>query len=174
MEKFDLYDKNRIRTGETMVRGETSAEEYLHIVVHICIIDSAGRMLIQKRCDSKKNWGGMWDLSAGGMAVEGEDSCAAAERETAEELGLKIDFSSARPAFTINFPLGFDDYYIINRDIELSEISPQKEEVSDVSFAGIDEIFSMIDSGTFVPFYKSLIKMIFDMRYTANSFAERK
>lgn len=169
MEKFDLYDKNRIKTGETMTRGEKRDEGYLHIVVHACIIASDGKMLVQQRVVSKKNWGGMWDLSAGGMAVAGEDSCAAVTRETSEEIGLNIDFSSLRPSFTVNFVHGFDDYYIVNMDADISSLSLQKEEVAAVKWADFDEICSMIDEGSFVPYHKSLIKLIFDMRNCADA-----
>ena len=45
----------------------------------------------------------MWDLTAAGSALQGESSWQAAEREVAEEIGLKIDLSNKRPIFSINF-----------------------------------------------------------------------
>ena len=169
MEKVDLYDKNRIRTGETMIRGEKREGGYLHVVVHICIINSQGEMLIQRRQPFKKTWGGMWDLSAGGMAAAGEDSCTAAERELFEELGIKFDFSESRPCFTVNFPHGFDDYYIINTDADISSLSLQQEEVADAAWASYEQICRMIDGGDFIPYHKSLLKLIYDMRYGADA-----
>lgn len=169
MEKVDIYDKNRIKTGETMIRGEKRDGGYLHIVVHICVINSEGKMLIQKRQASKKTWSGMWDLSAGGMAVAGEDSCTAAERELFEELGIKIDFSDKRPCFTVNFLHGFDDYYIINMDADISSLSLQQEEVAEADWADYNKICGMIDDGSFIPYHKSLVKLIYDMRYGADA-----
>ena len=64
----------------------------------------------------------------------------------------------------MNFETGFDDYYIIGKDIELSELTLQESEVQAVKFADKDEILSMIDSGIFIPYHKSLIAMIFDMK----------
>ena len=47
-------------------------------------------MLIQKRAHEKKAWPDLWEVSAGGSALAGEDSWQAAEREVFEELGLKL------------------------------------------------------------------------------------
>lgn len=60
----------------------------------------------------------MWDLSVGGSAIAGESSSQAAERELAEELGLKMDLSDVRPQFTTTFRNGFDDYYIVKNDFD--------------------------------------------------------
>ena len=49
MELWDVYDVVRNKTGRTMVRGETFAEGDYHLVVHVCIFNSKGEMLIQKR-----------------------------------------------------------------------------------------------------------------------------
>ena len=51
----------------------------------------------------KRKWAGLWDLSAAGSAVSGENSRDAAERETREELGLEIDLGNARPVLTIHW-----------------------------------------------------------------------
>ena len=165
-ERFDVYDKNRIKTGETILRGEKSknSSEWLRSVVHICIIDSREKMLIQQRQSFKKGWSGMWDISVGGGVLAGETPCEAAEREAMEELGLEFDFSQLRPSFTVNFPHGFDDYFIIWKDVELTELVLQQEEVQAVKWADREEIFRMIDSGEFIPYHKSLIQLIFDMK----------
>ena len=55
----------------------------------------------------------MWDLTAGGSALQGENSRQAAEREVFEEIGLKLDLSDVRADFSIGFDEGFDDYYLL-------------------------------------------------------------
>lgn len=164
MELFDVYDKNRLKTGRTLVRGEKQTEDYLRAVVHICIINSKSEMLIQQRQSSRKSWADMWDVSVGGGVRSGEDPCQAAEREAAEELGLKIDFSGMRPALTVNFVHGFDDYFIVRADPDISSLKLQQEEVKDAKWAGLDEIISMIDDGSFIPYHKSLISLLFDLK----------
>lgn len=61
--------------------------------------------------------------------MQGENSQQAAEREVAEELGLGIDLSDRRPDFTINFVHGFDDYYLLEQEVDLASLRLQEEEV---------------------------------------------
>ena len=81
-----------------------------------------------------------------------------------EELGLDLSFANIRPNLTVNFDNGFDDFYLINRDIDLASLTLQTEEVQAVRWASLDEIFAMIDDGSFIPFFKSFIRLLFDIR----------
>lgn len=164
MELFDLYTADRERTGRTMVRGGAHPEGLYRLVVHVCIFDSQGRMLIQQRQPFKKGWSNLWDISVGGCAVVGDDSRAAAERETREELGLAVDLSGERPSMTIYWERGFDDYYVVNRDVDLSALHLQYEEVQRVKWATLQEILEMIDDGRFIPYEKSQIELLFFRR----------
>ena len=84
MELFDLYDDERNFTGETIERGKPLPESRYHLVIHICILGSDGKMLIQQRQPFKKSFPGKWDVSVGGSAVAGENSRQAASRELYE------------------------------------------------------------------------------------------
>lgn len=106
----------------------------------------------------------MWDITVGGSATKGDTSQTAIERELYEEIGLKIDLQSARPHLTINFDVGFDDVYFIEKEIDIRTLKLQYEEVQQVKWATIDEIFQKIDEGIFIPYYKSLIQLFFDSR----------
>ncbi|WP_346897457.1 hypothetical protein [Clostridium sp. UBA7503] len=64
----------------------------------------------------------------------------------------------------MNFNNGFDDIYLIEQDVDINELSLQYEEVQKVKWASKEEIFSMIDSGEFIPYYQSLIQLFFDSR----------
>jgi len=164
MELFDLYTADRVKTDRTMVRGEQTPEGFYRMVVHVCIFDSEGRMLIQQRQPFKRGWSNLWDISVGGSAVSGDSSRSAAERETFEELGLVIDLKSVRPTLTIHFEHGFDDIYVLTMPVNLSSLKLQYEEVQAVRWASEDEILQMIDDGLFIPYEKSLIKLLFFRR----------
>ncbi len=164
MELWDLYDKDRNRLGKTMVRGEKIPEGTYRLVVHLCIFNSRGQMLIQQRQTFKDGWPGMWDVTVGGSTVAGESSAQAMERETLEEIGVKHSFENERPVLTVHFKDGFGDLYIINRDIELSELKLQAEEVKDARWASLGEILEMIDNGTFIPYTKSFIELAFFLK----------
>ena len=164
MELFDLYTEDRVKNGRTMVRGEPVPEGCYRIVVHICIFDSEGRMLIQQRQPFKHGWSNMWDITVGGSAVAGDDSRSAAERETREELGLEIDLSEVRPSLTLYWEHGFDDYYLLTQDVDPESLHLQYEEVQAVRWADRDEIMQMIDDGRFIPYDKGLIDLLFFQR----------
>ncbi len=164
MEKWDLYDENRIKTSETVERGEYFSPDRYRVVVHLCIIGSDGKMLIQQRQKDKNSWANLWDLSVGGHVVSGETSQQGIQRELYEELGLQIDMSNIRPSLTMNFNSGFDDIYIIRRDVDLSELTLQESEVQAVRFASCEEILSMIDGKTFIPYHKNYISLLFDLK----------
>ncbi len=160
-ELWDVYDRDRIRTGKLHKRGERLPEGQYHMVVHVCIFNSRNRMLIQQRQPFKEAWNNMWDLTVGGSAVAGDSSQQAAEREVFEELGLKIDLSDARPEFTVNFPEGFDDYYLIRMDVDISQLVLQEAEVQRVRWADKEEVLKMQEEGTFIPYW--FLDKLFDI-----------
>ena len=169
MELFDLYTADREKTGKTMVRGEAVPAGFYRLVIHVCVFDEAGHMLIQQRQPFKSGWSNMWDISVGGSAVAGDSSRSAAERETMEELGLTIDLKNTRPALTVCFGNGFDDYYVLTKNVDLNTLRLQPEDVQTVRWAGEEEILQMIDDGRFIPYEKSLIGFLFSRRLNRSS-----
>ena len=164
MEKWDVYDKDRNKIEKQITRGDAMEPNELHVVVHVCIFNSKGQMLIQQRQPFKQGWSNLWDITCGGSAVAGDTSQQAASRELFEELGIRYDFNNMRPQFTINFELGFDDYYLIECDIDLNELTLQQEEVQAVKWASQEEIINLIEDGTFIPYYESVIGFLFEGR----------
>ena len=55
MEAWDLYTQDRVKTGQTMLRGDPVPEGLFHLQVHVCIFNEQGEMLIQQR-QSTKRW----------------------------------------------------------------------------------------------------------------------
>lgn len=164
MEIWDLYTEDRQPTGRTMIRGSEHPEGFYRIVVHVCIFNNRGQMLIQQRQPFKDGWPNMWDVSAGGSVVSGESSREAAEREVLEELGLNISLEGVRPAITISFKEGFDDNYVVVKDVNDKDIVLQEEEVQGYKWAYEEEILKMIEDGIFIPYHKGKIELLFFLR----------
>lgn len=135
IELWDVYTKDRVRTGQLHVRGQQIQKDQYHLVVHVCIFNSKNEMLIQQRQPFKSGWPNVWDITMGGSAVAGDNSSQAAEREVFEELGIKID---------------------------LSEIVLQETEVKAVKWASKEEILRMQEEGTFIPYW--FLDKLFDMK----------
>lgn len=143
MEKRDLYDINRNLIGKTIEKNETiPANTYIMVVV-IFIQNYNNAFLIQKRSIKK---GGKW-ATTGGHPKAGENSLQGILTEVQEELGIKIEnptlFKQANAKDVIC------DLYYIKKNIEINEITIQKEEVADVMWASIDEIDKLMSEGNF-------------------------
>jgi isopentenyldiphosphate isomerase len=164
MELWDLYTKDREKTDKTILRGEEIPDNYYRLIIHVCIFNDKGEMLIQQRQPFKKGWPNMWDFSVGGCAKSGDTSQTAAEREVAEEIGLNISLKDVRPSLTVNFLHGFDDIYLIEKNVDLAKLKLQYEEVQAVKWASINEIYKMIDDNSFIPYHKSLVELLFFLR----------
>ena len=88
MEKWDAYDSklNKIE-GVTLIRGEQVPEGYFHLCSEIIVRHTDGSYLIMQR-DKRRHLGGMWEATAGGSALQGEDPLTCAMRELQEETGI--------------------------------------------------------------------------------------
>ncbi|MCK1245907.1 NUDIX domain-containing protein [Streptococcus uberis] len=163
-EYWDIYTKDRQLTGQKMIRGQAFPEGACHLVVHVCIFNEQGQMLIQQRHKTKESWPEYWDLTVGGSALAGETAQEAAMREVKEEIGLSLDLSETMPAFTINFDNGFDDTFLVVENITIENITFPDNEVQDVKWASYNDITQMINQGIFIPYFDSKIRMCFEMR----------
>ena len=163
MEAWDLYTQDRVKTGQTMLRGDPVPEGLFHLQVHVCIFNEQGEMLIQQRQSTKRWYAGLWDYSVGGSAVAGDTSLAAAERETLEELGLRVSLAGRKPAVTRWYGSMIDDYYILPLNVALSDLHLQREEVQAVRWAGREDILVLLAEGQFCPNPPGMIALLFDL-----------
>ena len=138
----DLYDKNSNKTNKTYRKGDSIPEGYYPMVVMVVIRNSNGEFLMQKSVETKgEDWG-----VTGGHPKSGETPIEGIITEVKEELGL--DFSNE------NFILydfgcdGKDCYkmYFVNKDIDLNNITIQKEELTEVKWFSMDELKHMVDT----------------------------
>ena len=173
MEFFDLYDVTRTKTGQVLERGNKVPEGFYRLVVHACVFDSEGRMLIQKRCPDKSGWSGMWDITAGGSALAGDSSQQAASRELLEEVGIDYSLDGKRPAMTIYFDRGFNDIYTINMDVDIDKLTLQATEVEQVRWATEEEILEMMKQKEFVLYKASFISLLFFLRNHNGAFTHK-
>ncbi len=89
MERWDAYDKafHKIE-GMTLIRGEAIPDGCFHLVCDIIVRHTDGSYLLMQR-DPRKHFGGMWEATAGGSALQGETPLECARRELWEETGIR-------------------------------------------------------------------------------------
>lgn len=170
MEKFEVFDNDRLPLKKFYSYGEKRNLGENRIASHICIFNKKGQMLISQRQSDMKSCPNMWDFSSGGGATGNENGRQCAQRELKEELGVDYDFSKVRASFTFNSENEFDDYFIIDLNLDEKKLKLQKEEVKNVKWAEKTEILRLLKEKQFVPYKKSLVELIFDYKNQRNSF----
>mgnify|MGYP005776365045 CR=1 FL=1 len=151
-EYFDVLSENGDYTGKIETREKCHKEGLWHKAVVVFIINSKNQVLLQKRSAKKKLWPNMWDITAGGHVDAGEFGFQAVIRECKEELGIELKrnemfFIGASTSINIKGDVinkHFNEYYISNKDIDLSNIKLQEDEVSEVKWVDKDEIIKRI------------------------------
>ena len=146
MERWDIYDKNKVRTGRTMERNHFNLEddEY-HLTVLGVIRRPDGRFLITKRVMTKAWAPGWWEVS-GGAAQAGEESEEAVRREVLEETGLDVRNAEGGYLFTYKRenPGEGDNYFVdvyrFVMDIDDKDLKLQTEETDGYMFATLEQI----------------------------------
>ena len=143
IELRDLYDKNSNKTDKTYYKGDDIPKGYYPMVVMVVIRNSDGKFLMQKRVESK---GGDWGVT-GGHPKSGETPIEGIITEVKEELGLDI----SKEEF-VEYESGCDGkdcykMYFVNKDIDLDDITIQKEELSEVRWFSMDELKRMVNTG---------------------------
>ncbi|MDE6434944.1 MAG: NUDIX domain-containing protein [Lachnospiraceae bacterium] len=167
MELWDIYDKNKQRTGRTMKRNDwcLKDDEY-HLTVLGVVARTDKRFLITKRVMTKAWAPGWWEVS-GGAAMAGEDSEDAVKREVLEETGLDVagfeggylfSYKRENPGEGDNY---FVDVYRFVGDFDESDLCLQEAETDGYMLATIDEIKMFAKQGIFLHY--DSIKQAFEL-----------
>lgn len=145
MELRDLYDKDRKLTGEKIYKGQNIPQGRYYITVVIFIQNSKNEFLLQKRSKKKD---GKW-ATTGGHPIFGQTSEEGIITEVKEELDIDIVSENIKLFKTIKTKDDFVDIYYLKEDVDITKIKIQKEEVSDIKWATIEEIKKLIKSEAF-------------------------
>lgn len=134
-------------------------EGRLHRSIHLWIINDEGNILLQYRAGDKKLYPNTWDVSVGGHVSTNEHSLDAVFRETKEELGVDLDIGSLEHFATIPERLRYDDIdsnelvdvFIARQNINEEDIKLQEEEVANICWVSIEELFNLMDNDRLLP-----------------------
>lgn len=166
-ERWDIYDKNKIRTGRTMKRNDfTLADDEYHLSVLGVVRTPDRRFLITKRKMDKRWAPGWWEVPGGGV-MAGENSFQAALREVKEETGIDVsdadgrfcfDYHRENPGEGDNY---FVDIYLFVKAFSEEDVILQESEATDFSLATVEEIKALANEGIFLHY--DSIKDVFSL-----------
>ncbi len=159
MEMFQLVDRDGNPAGQAE-REECHGNPLLiHLVVHLHVLDPAGRLLLQKRAMSKDTNPGLWDTSVGGHVRAGEDVTEALQREAREELG--IDAAGARflygYLYSNSFETEFARCFLLRHT---GKVVADPEEIEEVRFFSFTEIGALLGTGFLTPMFEHELPML--------------
>lgn len=148
-EIWDLLDEKGQKTGKTMQKGQSIPDGFFHPGADIWILNSENKIFIQKRSPKKKLSPNVWAMT-GGSTIQGETSLQTIERETLEELGIKLNLENVEFVKRFREDKVFIDTYFIRQNIDLNDIVMQEDEVCDVKWASFEEIDELVKNGQFI------------------------
>jgi isopentenyl-diphosphate delta-isomerase len=85
---IELVDKHGRTLGHMPKLAAHEPPGRLHRAVSIFLLDSRGRLLLQRRASSKYHSGGLWSNTCCSHPAPGEDPADASARRVKEELGI--------------------------------------------------------------------------------------
>ena len=142
-EYWDLYDANRKMLGRTIKRGDAFAEGEYYVCCEVWMQNSEGKLLMTQRHPDKKA-GGLWEFTGGGV-LAGETTKQAAVRELSEELGVIAEEADLSLLEVYQHKNYFMDIYVAKKDVEISSLVLQSEEVVDAKWVSHEELLQMIE-----------------------------
>ena len=153
-EKLDVLNERGEFTGIIETREECHKKGLWHRCVYAFVIDKDSNILLQKRSANKKLWPNLWDVTVGGHVDSGEFGRQALIRECKEELGIDIcdkDIKylvgscskTTKGKITNN---QFNECYLITKNIDISKVKLQEEEVAEIKFFTKEEVLERINN----------------------------
>lgn len=142
MEYLDIYNEKKEKLNKKVKRGDKILANE-HILVSVIFIEnSEGKFLIQKTSKEK----GEKYATTGGHVLSGETSKEAIIREVKEELGLDISNEDIIHIGDLLFGIPFGEIYYLKKDLDITKLKPQQEEVEKVEYLSKNEILKLIEN----------------------------
>ena len=151
MEMLETFDAWGQPTGEVVSRDICHAEGLWHQTVHLWVVDSWGRLLLQRRALDRESNPGRWDISAAGHISSGQSALEAVLRESYEEIGLSISAEDLQYCGRVKH--GYDGPKFMNREFqEIYLLQLQSDATSGTVVEGEDEIKIKIQASEVMDF----------------------
>ncbi len=147
MEEVILVDENDKQIG-TEEKIQAHKESKLHRALSVFILNSQGKMLLQRRAKSKYHSPGLWTNACCSHPRPGEKTHDAATRRLQEEMGFSCKLSEA---FSFTYMIKFDnglsehEYDHVFVGVYDKEPMPNPDEVDSWKWISLPELKSDIE-----------------------------
>ncbi|MDR3084869.1 MAG: NUDIX domain-containing protein [Christensenellaceae bacterium] len=141
MEEIDLYLESGLPAGQRMEKDLAHERGLLHRAVAVWLQDEEGRLILQRRSESKLFAPNLLDISFAGHLRAGENAAEAILREAQEELGLSLDLCALQYLFSCRDRFDGGPHLIENEIVDLylykTPIRPQDCSFADGEVSGL-------------------------------------
>ena len=145
-EFWDVYNEHRVPSGRLHKRGAPLKKGEYHLVVDVVVINTDGRVLIDRRSPQKRNCPNYWEFTSGSV-LAGEQSRQGALRELSEELGLQVDESSLQLLGSTRVDHRLVDTYMLIMPVDPANLSLQAEEVAEAKLVTLQQLDEICRTG---------------------------
>lgn len=173
-ELIDIVNLKGEPTGNACMKSFAHQNGILHASVHCWFYNKQGEILIQKRAKNKDIYPDLWDVSVAGHIASEENFTEAAIREIKEEIDVTVlkqeliykgiwEEKHQHSNGLIDHEI--HHIFLIELKTELTNLTPQAEEVSDLKLVTLDYLENNYTNTTsFVPhdldYYQHIIKLL--------------
>ena len=154
-EILDLYDRNGVRTGETMIRGTKVPAGRRVLIVSIVTLNSSGEILLTRRAEGK-TYAGCWEIT-GGCVQSGETAAQGAVRELFEETGIQVTESELELRGTASGADYIHAFYLVRKDVPVGGLHLLAGETDAAKWAKPSEYLEMAAVRKTIPLHISLL-----------------
>lgn len=157
MEYVDVLDIEGNKTGKVKAKDECHRDGDWHLGINVWIVNPRQELLVQKRSPHMNAAPNKWDASTSGHVSAGEESIDTAQKEVREELGLELKKSDFEFLFRYKnhqafqegkfIENGFTEVFLVEKDVKLTELTLDKNEVADAKFIEFHELEKTLASG---------------------------
>ena len=161
----ELVDERGRTTGVAPKLAAHRRPGQLHRAISIFLLDSGGRLLIQRRARSKYHSGGLWSNTCCSHPAPGEPPADASVRRLREELG--IEPTGLTEAGSTVYHVTDAVSGLVEREwnhlfvgYALDPLSPDPLEVEDWTAVPLDELRGMDPDGSFTAWFPTVLEAV--------------
>jgi 8-oxo-dGTP diphosphatase len=160
MEIWDAYKQDGTLAGYNLFRGEAIPEGLFHLVSEIIVKHEDGMYLLMQRDWKKPNFPGLYEATAGGSALKGEEPYDAAARELKEETGIEAKELMQIYKCTSKHTIYYG--YLCETDCDKESITLQEGETISYLWLTKEEFLKFIESDKYIQSYKERMREYLD------------
>ncbi|MDR3597884.1 NUDIX domain-containing protein [Clostridium sp.] len=160
MEIWDAYKEDGTLAGCNLIRGEEIPKGLFHLVSEIIVKHKDGMYLLMQRDWKKPNFPGLYEASAGGSALKGEQAYDAAVRELKEETGIEAKKLKLIYKGMSKHAIFYG--YLCETDCDKDSITLQEGETISYLWMAKEDFLKFVESDKYIQPYKERMNEYLD------------